>query len=162
MNWYKTAQRLASTKNVDLKSQWASRYPIASSVVDGRDVQNRIPNTSSISASLSDYEVLPGIREIPMDDFHLTGRSYSVSECKRIESLSQEIHASKVITPLIVVIDADGPYILEGIHRAEALFLLKAQSFPALVVLDLEALEALEAPQNAQVTQPSQPKPMAA
>lgn len=72
----------------------------------------------------------------PLSDFELTGRSYDVAGTKRIKELAAQIEASGEINPLIVVIDAEGPYILEGGHRSEALFRLGAKSFPALVVID--------------------------
>lgn len=112
-------------------------------LVDGRTVLAEVPNQDSISAELNDYEILPGIREVPMSEFQgLTGKSYSVSETERISKLADKIATSKTIAPLIVVDDGhpDGPYILEGGHRGEALFKLGAKSFPAMVVRDLEGL----------------------
>ncbi|HUS48953.1 MAG TPA: hypothetical protein VMZ91_02210, partial [Candidatus Paceibacterota bacterium] len=45
---------------------------------------------------------------------------------------------SNWISPLIVVIDSEGPYILEGGHRYVALRELGFQSFPAVIVIDTE------------------------
>lgn len=116
------------------------KYPRVGDTSDGRTVLEDVPNTSSISASLGDtYQVLPGIRDIPLSEFTLTGKSYSVSETKRIENLAERIKDSGEINPLIVVQDAEGLYILEGAHRAEALYLLKAKSLPAMLVLDESA-----------------------
>ncbi len=39
------------------------KYKHAKERVNGRLVGDKIPNTDSIAASLSNYEVLPGIRE---------------------------------------------------------------------------------------------------
>lgn len=114
----------------------AEAYPLAGPVVDGRKVRDEVPNTDSIAASLDEYHVLSGIREVPMSDFELTGRAYDVAGTRRIKQLAAEIEASKEINPLIVVVDAEGPYILEGGHRSEALFQLGAKSFPAMVVID--------------------------
>lgn len=111
--------------------------------VDGRRVLKNIDNTDSIASSLNDYRSLPGIREVKISDFPgLTGKSYSVSETERIKKLAEKIKTSGKISPLIVVDDGDpqGPYILEGGHRAEALKLMGAKSFPALVVLDKESI----------------------
>jgi len=124
MNWYKKAQH--------------KEYPIANSMVSGFHVLSDIPNTSSIQSSLNKYTILPNIREIPMSDFDITGQSYSVSENKRISELTNELYQSKQIKPLIVVIDSQGPYILEGSHRIDALFRLGIKTFPALVVMDKE------------------------
>ena len=128
-------------------------YPRAGKVVDGRTVRNDVPNTSSISASLTDYEELPGIREVPMSDFELTGKTYDSAGNSRIKQLASQISESKEITPLIVVVDAEGSYILEGAHRADALYNLGAKSFPATVVIDKS-----NPPKAARVSPPVSPK----
>jgi N12 class adenine-specific DNA methylase/archaellum component FlaC len=112
------------------------KFPIAKENVDGRIVRKDVSNTDSISSSLDNYTVLPGIREVPMSEFELTGKSYSVSENKRIAELAEKIKESGEISPLIVVVDKEGSYILEGSHRADALYQIGAKSFPALVVID--------------------------
>jgi hypothetical protein len=118
------------------KTRGRGEYPVAGQAVDGRIVRDDIPNTSSIASSLDDYTVLPGIREVPMADFNITGKSYSEEGDRRIADLSAAIRASGEITPLIVVVDREGPYILEGATRIDALKRLGAKSFPALVVRD--------------------------
>ena len=124
-------------------SEFDSEFPRAGSTIDGRNIlSGPVPNTSSISASLLDYRVLPGIREVSMSYF--SGPKsvfYAVDDFQKSEKLAKEIEVSKTITPLIIVIDKDGPYILEGAHRYVALFYLGAKSFPALVVLDDESIE---------------------
>lgn len=119
------------------------QYPLAGQVVDGLTVRRDVPNTSSISASLTLYEVLKGIREVPMTIFG-GPRSvfYAADDFKRSEILAQRIAESEEINPLIIVIDKEGPYILEGAHRYVALYYLKKTSFPALVVLDVESLDS--------------------
>jgi hypothetical protein len=112
------------------------QWKLAGETVDGRTVRDDIPNTGSISASFDSYSVLKGIREVPMDRFTASGTSYSVSGDKRIKQLAEKIRESNEINPLIVVVDSEGPYILEGGHRLEALYLLRAKAFPALVVID--------------------------
>jgi hypothetical protein len=106
--------------------------------VDGRIIRDpdNVPNLRSIGATLDDFDVLPGIREVPMSEFELTGKHYSVGGTKAIRELGEAINASNEISPLIVVLDNEGAYILEGGTRAEALFNLKAKSFPAKVVID--------------------------
>ncbi len=121
---------------LDVLTARSGNYPKAGDTVDGRRVREEIPNMGSIRASLEEYVTLPGVREVPLSEFTLTGRSYSDSETKRIQDLAEAIRESGEINPLILVVDNDGPYILEGGHRAEALFLLGAKSFPALVVID--------------------------
>lgn len=119
--------------------QPADKYRLAGPLVDGRVVRADIPNTSSVSASLDDYEVLPGVREVPFSAFDQMGRLryYSVGEERRTKDLARQIQQSGEIAPLIVVEDDQGPYVLEGGHRFDALRELGARSFPALVVLDL-------------------------
>ena len=118
------------------------KYPRARDRVDGRLVRSAVPNKSSIESSLDDYEVLPGIREVPFSAFDQLGplRYYSTSEEKRTKNLAAQIRQSGEINPLIVVEDAEGPYVLEGAHRFDALRELRARAFPALVVLDLASL----------------------
>lgn len=125
MNWYKKAQK-------DYPN-----YPLAPSNVSGLNVLTNIPNLSSISSSLDNYTILEGIREVPMSDFNITGKSYSVSENQRISELTKQIQQSQEIAPLIVVIDQEGAYILEGSHRIDALYNLGVKTFPALVVEDI-------------------------
>lgn len=116
------------------------QLPKAGETVDGRTVINRtnVPNTASIDAELALSSILKGLRTIKIEDFEDSGPPsfYSVTEKARTEELARKIEASKEIAPLIVVYDAKGPYILEGGHRFDALKLLKAKSFPALVVID--------------------------
>ena len=123
-----------------------TRYPKVRDVVDGRSVLPDVPNTSSIGSSLTDWEALPGIREVPVSEFTLSGKHYSPDGQKRIDQLVAAISQSNEIAPLIVVIDKDGPYILEGATRAEALFKMGAKSFPALVVIDKESFATDEPP----------------
>lgn len=118
------------------------KYKLAKAMVDGRTVRSAVPNRSSIASSLDNYEVLSGIREVPFAAFDQMGplSYYSASEAKRTKDLAAQIRVSAEINPLIVVEDAEGPYVLEGAHRFDALRELKARAFPALVVLDLNSL----------------------
>ena len=98
-------------------------------------VRDNVPNRDSIGASLSgNYEVLPGIREVAMALFTLD--EAPLSKNARILNLAEKIRRSGEINPLIVAVDGAGPYILEGGHRYEALKVLEAESFPALVVIE--------------------------
>jgi uncharacterized ParB-like nuclease family protein len=54
----------------------------------------------------------------------------------RVEALSDQIKDSGEISPLIVVIDKEGPYILEGSHRVSALARNGHTRIPAKVVID--------------------------
>lgn len=113
----------------------------AGKAVDGLEVLDDIPNTDSISASLNEYEVLPGIREVPMSAFSDPDpykNYYAADDIDRTYRLAEAIKQSGQIKPLIVVIDKEGPYILEGGHRWSALGVIGKKSFPALVVMDTE------------------------
>ncbi len=126
-------------ENIDV-DYYERRYPIAGNTVDGLYVRDDIPNTDSISASSTDYEVLRGIREVYLDDFsevkNYKDLYYAASDLRWVEKLGEEIKLSEEINPLIVGIDKDGPYVLEGGHRLGALMYLGKKSFPALVFID--------------------------
>ncbi|WP_432262805.1 ParB N-terminal domain-containing protein [Cupriavidus sp. TMH.W2] len=134
----------------------AGKYLLATTTADGRTVGEAIANTGSIHATLDDYEVLAGVREVPMAAFdQLDGQVTfaSATEQARTMALAEAIRQSGHIDPLIVVEDGEGPYVLEGGHRFDALRLLGARSFPAKVVLDMASLvengvHALEPPPN--------------
>lgn len=122
-----------------LRQQYESRYPRAGAAVDGRMVMDHVPNEASIAATLTDYDILPGIREVPMADFG-GPRSffYAKDDFARAHALAVRIRQSNAIAPVIVVVDADGPYILEGAHRMVALQELGATAVPGLIVIDRE------------------------
>lgn len=105
-------------------------------------VRDHIPNRSSIASSLTDYEVLPGIQQIPISEFDSkpTDLFYAKDDLDRVRKLTEEIRQSGEINPLIVVQDAEGYYVLEGGHRLGALHNLGQTHVPALVVRDLESL----------------------
>lgn len=122
--------------------QYDQEYPLAGETVDGREVMDYIPNTSSISASLYRYKILDGVREVSMSLFNFPDSLFKDQKTiQRCKDLGEEIKESNMIAPLIMVannINNDGPYILEGAHRFDALYYIGAKSFPALVVLDLD------------------------
>jgi len=124
--------------------------PRAGAVVSGLEVLDDIPNTSSISATFNEgeYEELPGIREIGLDQFNVTKpRDLYVTkdDIEWSEELAQRIKASGQIKPLIAVLDNEGYYILEGGHRLAALAVLGKKSLPALVI-DARTEELPEGP----------------
>ena len=113
-----------------------SQYPrVEGGVVDGRTVREGVPNRESIGASMDTPTELPGIREVPMSVFEAPP---TVDE--RTKALADAIRESGEISPLIVVVDSEGPYILEGSHRYDALKILGAKAIPAKVVLDEDSL----------------------
>lgn len=151
MNWYKQTQQQYLWENdpelpyanmESAKEKWDLKYPKAGNIVSGLTVVGNVDNTDSISASLENYYVYYGIREVPMSDFG-KGGFYSVDDNERSRRLSETIKASGQISPLIVVVDEKGPYILEGAHRFDALHLLGVQSIPALLVLDQDITNEL-------------------
>lgn len=113
----------------------------AGDTVGGYLVREDIPNTSSIGASLENYKTL-GLREVPMNAFSVQGKPeyYSKSNREYTQNLAEQINQNKELNPLIVVKDKEGYYVLEGGHRFDALRELDAQSFPALVVEDLDGM----------------------
>lgn len=115
----------------------AYALPMAGDVVDGLAVRSGVPNASSIAASLDDYEAVPGIREVPFSLF-----SGPDAMTPRTRKLAADIEESEEIAPLIVVFDGEGPYILEGAHRFDALQHIGKKSFPAKVVVDLKEIKA--------------------
>jgi len=133
--------RVGGSQSGDFHSaEPGDQFPVIGPQVSGLSVRDDVPNTTSIGATFGtedQYEVLPGIREVPMSAFDgINGKSYSATENARIAELAEGIEASGEIAPLIVVIDKEGPYILEGSHRIDALYRLGKESFPAMVVLD--------------------------
>ena len=128
-----------SAKNIES----GINLPLARKIVDGRTVTENIPNVGSISATFTDWDELQGIREVKLSDFG-TGtdkpRFATARQRKAAESLAKLIKDNGWIDPLIIVYDREsaelGPYILEGATRFDALRLLGAESFPALVVID--------------------------
>lgn len=119
-----------------LKGNIESRYPlIKNNIVDGRNVRSHIPNMSSIDASIEHSTILPGIREVPMSEFDAP----PVINAKT-KALAEAIKTSGEINPLIVAIDKDGAYILEGANRYDAMKILEAKSIPAKVVIDEDSL----------------------
>ena len=119
---------------------WDIKYPLAESTIDGLTVGENIPNMSSIEASLTDYEILDGIRKIPMWDSGGAKESfYSSDDIQKTLNLAKEIKRTRRIDPLIVEVnDQDDLSIIEGNHRLAALVELKVNFFPAIVVVDLE------------------------
>ena len=148
----KLASKLAAGKDAlrrfsnPLRRGNFGEFPKAGDEVSGFSVGGEIPNTSSISSSLDDYAVQPGVREIPLT--HLTDldqRGFvAANSLRRSEQLAEAIKQSKRIDPLIVVDDAQGfPTVLEGAHRLEALRLLRNQgeevgNIPALLVREFQ------------------------
>ena len=154
MNWLQSQTNVNPDTHTDVNpdinekvdkidiSRWDARYPRAGNVVSGLNVASgSIPNTESISASMNKWDELPGIREVPLSDFGSAkpdDNFYALNDFQRSKRLTEEIRDSRSITPLIVVIDHEGPYLLEGLHRFVALGELGVRSFPALVVIDLD------------------------
>ena len=120
---------------------WDRKYPVVNKIGE-LEVTDNVPNTASIAASLHDYKILKGIRAVPLSEFGDSKHAfYAADDWKRSESLALEIQKNKYIDPLIVVIDDEGPYILEGAHRWVALANLKVKVLLALIVIDLEKVK---------------------
>jgi hypothetical protein len=101
-------------------------------------VGENISNKGSISAS-GISNVLPGVRAVPMSSFDVTAPRdlfYAQNDIDRVKALAEEIKQSGRIDPMIVGVDEEGNYILEGVHRLGALHLLGAKEFPALIAVE--------------------------
>ena len=117
-------------------------YPIINgNEIEGLLIRSQIPNMGSIEASLTNYEILDGIRQVSFASFtQMENLSYySPDEERKTKELAEQIKYNKEINPLIVVVDDEGPYVLEGGHRFDALRELNIPSFPAKVVIDLDS-----------------------
>lgn len=97
-------------------------------------------SVNSISASFNDYQTLPGFRELPYSDFAPIKPNYfyAANDHSRAEQLTEKIRYSQRIEPLIIAVDLEGPWILEGAHRFWALSKLGFDHFPALVVIGMD------------------------
>jgi len=120
-------------------TSYSDRYPHAGSSVDGFDVGKETPNLSSIPATFDDYEILKGVRKIPTDEFSIVNY-HNKTDIDRVAHLADLISHHRYIDPLIVAMDKEGLYILEGMHRLAAAQKLKIKHVPALIVLDLASL----------------------
>lgn len=117
------------------------KYPPAGSVVDGLSVKGPVSDIESIGASLENYEVLSGVREVSMRYFGPyngpESMFYDARDIRRAADLAEKVKISRKITPLIVIEDKEGPYLLEGLHRYVAIRELGKKSFPAIVAVDM-------------------------
>lgn len=115
--------------------------PSVSRKVSGLVVREHVPNMESIPASFYNYKVEEGVRELPMSDIPYTAAEdifSSADDIKRSKELAEQIKSSGEINPLIIVEDSKGKYILEGAHRMAALNEIGVDTFPAVVVKDLD------------------------
>jgi hypothetical protein len=117
-----------------------NKYPKAGSNIDGFSVGKKISNTDSISATFDDYVTLKDIRKVPTSDFGVVNY-VSKSDLDRVGDLIGLISENERIDPLIVVMDREGLWALEGKHRLAAIQKMKIDYFPALIVLDLDNLD---------------------
>lgn len=117
-----------------------SEFPIITdNEISGLLIRAEVPNMGSIESSLLNYKILSGIRSA---DFPIVNNKYySLDEERRVKKLVNEINENQEINPLIIVVDADDVYILEGLHRYYALQELGIRKFPAKIVVDLDLVE---------------------
>jgi hypothetical protein len=95
---------------------------------------------NSAQASFYDFEIAPGVRNVPIKNLEPFLPGYeSPNELRRIESLAGQIRESKEIEPLFIGVDPTGiPYIMEGQHRIRALKSLGYDEVPARIVIDMD------------------------
>lgn len=111
----------------------------AGDTVSGLKVRKKIPNSSSIESSLTNYSILTGVRELPLSVFENTKPTdmfYAKDDVERSKLLGKEIVQNKEINPIIAVQDEKGYYILEGAHRVAGLSDQGIENIPALIVID--------------------------
>lgn len=139
MNWLQKIATEYLHPNIEkMIDYWDKKYPICKDSVSGLLINSDIPNTNSISSSMENWQELKGIRELPMSDFaEPKNIFYAANDFQKSRHLSDQIKHSKTISPLIIGIDKEGPYILEGVHRYVALHYINIPSFPALVIIDI-------------------------
>jgi len=143
MNWYR---QIKIAQEVGIQShpnyQVANSFPSISSF--GSMAIRPIGNSmSSLDASFTKWESLPGVREVPFSVFeNLSSSANNQSEKDYLHSLGQEIQQNQSIEPLIIVYDEEPyPYLLEGAHRFDSLIQMGFKSFPALIVLDFSSIQ---------------------
>jgi len=133
-----TAQRVIQETSMPFMQAVAPKIVKPGDKVSGLTVREEVPNVGSISASLDNYEILSGIREVPRGAFdkdYLDSLSFENLD-KRTKELARQIQGSKEINPMIVGVDSKGAYIIEGGHRFDALMAQNTKSIPAMVVID--------------------------
>ena len=133
-----TALRVLEETSMPFMQAMAPKIVKPGDQVSGLTVRKEVPNMGSISASLDDYEVLSGIREVPRGAFdkeYLDSLSFEKLD-ERTKDLANQINESKEINPMIVGVDSKGAYIIEGGHRFDALMAQDTKSIPAVVVID--------------------------
>jgi uncharacterized ParB-like nuclease family protein len=92
---------------------------------------------TSAESHFTDYEVAPGVRDVPLVDLGLSGYN-DKKELHRIGKLAEKITETGEFDPIFVGIGADGEaYVMEGQHRARAMQQMGYESVPAKVVVDL-------------------------
>jgi hypothetical protein len=133
-----TAPRVLEETSMPFMQAIAPKIVKPGDQVSGLTVREEVPNMGSISATLDDYEVLSGIREVPRGAFdkeYLDSLSFEKLD-ERTKNLANQINESKEINPMIVAVDSKGAYIIEGGHRFDALMAQDTKSIPAMVVID--------------------------
>lgn len=94
---------------------------------------------TSAQSFFKDYEIMPGVRDIPLEDLGDLPGYDDKKEARRIRNLADEITENGEIEPVFVAIGPDGePYLMEGQHRARAFKLIGEKSIPARVVVDFD------------------------
>src|ERR1035437_3091513 len=125
------------------------RYPVFTDQAGGiRTKEGPVPNMASLDSSLDNYEELSGIRSVKLSDLETDPNKlfYAADDMRHVQSLAEQIKGSGELSPLVVVVDKDGPYVLKGAHRLGALHELGYNSVPAKVAIDTDSLDISGAP----------------
>lgn len=141
MNWYKQIRIAQSSIESHPNYQLANSFPAINSW--NNMTFRTIGNTDSIDASLTKWEALPGIREVPFSVFeNVSSSARNQSEKDYLNSLGQQIQQNQSIEPLTIVYDEESsPYLLEGAHRFDVLVQMGYETLPALIILDFSSIQ---------------------
>ena len=145
----KPSFRFAATK--DSKQKWfddatprqqdeLDNLPRISSF-DGMEFMPIPGLVDSANSTYEDFELAPGVREIPINKEYLANKMYDTAkEQKYIADLAEQIKANQKIEPLIFGLEPDSKdsYVIEGQHRIRALDKLGYTTFPARVIVSME------------------------
>lgn len=102
-------------------------------------IEEYVSDLNSVIAALDDFTIIPGIHNIPLNDWIHDEISLSTTNnIYHIKELAEQIQYSRKICPLIIGITEIGPFLLEGVHRLQALYLLGAKTFPSVIVVDVD------------------------
>lgn len=131
--WF-DAMSAAQRQTVDALPEWAGEGGFALRN-GGENAEDDI--YTSADSNFTDYEVVPGVRSVPLKALGDLGGYSEPGEQRRINDLAARMREGREVTPIFVGVDATGDaYIIEGQHRARAFAALGMESIPAKAIVD--------------------------